>query len=456
MREKSAAAPSSEATPPGAPGAQRAAPGAEVRARAIAALLSVDAGEQGSQAALQTVLDKPWPLQGADRGLCTELVYGVLRRQRSLDRWLGPSCKHGLVSMPASSLAALRLGAYQLTELDRVPAFAAVDATLQALKGISGPRSPAIGFVNAVLRSVAGRAASGDRPDSDDLPPWMGQCIAEFAEDAGADPAELQAAFHLAAPTHLQLLGDGLRGRADLEQAGVETVELPIPGALLVRGGAALLAAGLGHSYLVQDAGSAAVAAYVAARPGLKVLDLCAGRGVKSAALAAQGAEVTAVDLSADKLANAQELCQQAGAPLHLVLAADASMPLPLPPESFDAVLVDAPCTGLGTLRRRPEIRHRRRAADLWGMAALQDAIADQAVRMLRPGGVLILATCSVARQEGPLWVAGVLKRHPELQLDPGDFPWAAPFLGRDGMLRTHPLRAGMDGFFAARLVKKG
>lgn len=456
MREPTTAAPESADTPTTGASAHRGAPGAEARARAIAALLSVEAGEQGSQTALQTVLDKPWPLQGADRGLCTELVYGVLRRQRSLDRWLGPSCKHGLVSMPPSSLAALRLGAYQLTELDRVPAFAAVDATLQALKGMVGPRSPAIGFVNAVLRSVAGRAARGDRPDSDDLPPWMSQCIAEFAQDAGADPVQLQAAFHLAAPTHLQLLGDGVRGRADLEQAGVETVELPIPGALLVRGGAALLAAGLGHSYLVQDAGSAAVAAYVAAQPGMKVLDLCAGRGVKSAVLAAQGAAVTAVDLSAEKLSSAQQLCQQAGAPLQEVLAADASMPLPLPEGSFDAVLVDAPCTGLGTVRRRPEIRHRRRAADLWGMAALQDAIADQAVRMVRPGGVVILATCSVARQEGPLWVAGVLKRHPELSLDPGTFSWAAPFLGGDGMLRCHPLHAGMDGFFAARLVKAG
>ena len=132
MREPTAAKSESAA----GNGDHRSAAGAEARARAIAALLSVEAGEQGSQAALQTVLDSPWPLQGADRGLCTELVYGVLRRQRSLDRWLGPSCKHGLVSMPPSSLAALRLGAYQLTELDRVPAFAAVDATLEALKGI--------------------------------------------------------------------------------------------------------------------------------------------------------------------------------------------------------------------------------------------------------------------------------------------------------------------------------
>ncbi len=451
-----------ETTPParrpaaeGADQGPSAAPGAAARARAIAALLSVESGEQGSQTALQTVLDQPWPLQGADRSLCTELVYGVLRRQRSLDRWLGASCKHGLVSMPASSLAALRVGAYQLTELDRVPAFAAVDATLQALKGMVGARSPAIGFANAVLRSLAARAERGDRPDSDDLPEWMVQSIGEFAEDAGVEPKELQSAFRAAAPTHLQLLGDGQRGREDLAQAGVETVELPVPGALMVRGGAALAAVGLGHSYLVQDGGSTAVAAYVAARPGLKVLDLCAGRGVKSAALAAAGAQVTAVDLSADKLRQAEELCRQVGAPLDQAIAADASAELPLDPASFDVVLVDAPCTGLGTLRRRPEIRHRRRAADLWGMAALQAAIADQAAKMVKPGGVIILATCSVARLEGPLWVQGVLQRHPELRLEPGDLPWTQAFLSRDGMLRSHPLIAGMDGFFAARLVRQ-
>jgi 16S rRNA (cytosine967-C5)-methyltransferase len=164
---------------------------------------------------------------------------------------------------------------------------------------------------------------------------------------------------------------------------------------------------------------------------------------------------VTAVDVGAAKLIDAELLCRRAGHPLEATLVTDAAATIPLPQASFDAVLVDAPCTGLGTLRRRPEVRHRRFAADLMRMADLQRRILAHAAPLCRPGGVLVFATCSFAVEEGPLVVDAFLHDHPEFQRDPGEQPWVRPLLDARGDLRTHPLLGGMDAFQAVRLRRR-
>ena len=136
-------------------------------------------------------------------------------------------------------------------------------------------------------------------------------------------------------------------------------------------------------------------------------------------------------------------------------LACDATGPLPLAAGSFDAVLVDAPCSALGTLRRRPEVRHRRQAADLLRLADLQGRMLRQAANLLRPGGVLVHATCSIAAEEGPLVVDRFLREDKRFERDPGDAPWLTGLLDGRGDLRTHPLWHGVDGFQAVRLRKK-
>lgn len=429
--------------------------GVAVRVAALEALCAVETAQLGSQAALQPALAA---LRGPDRGLCTELVYGVLRRQRSLDRWIAPDCDRGLVAMDAKVLTALRLGAYQLTEMSRIPPFAAVDATTEACKRGKGWHRGSVGFVHAVLRKLAARAHDQQRPDHDDLPPWLATRVADFATDLELDGAALATAFGQAAPVHVQILGPADQTAAAAENlltAGVLRAPLQVPGAWLADGAVALQHRDYGKKFLVQDAASAAVVRWLNPQPGWRVLDLAAGRGVKAALLATLGAQVTAVDTAAEKLQSALELCAAVGAPLVQTVVADAGGVLPFADASFDAVLVDAPCTGLGTLRRRPEIRHRRRAADLVAMAAVQLRLAATAARLVRPGGVVMLATCSFAREEGPLWLQQVLRDHPLLARSEFAPQWAERLLDRNGDLRTHPLIEGMDAFFAARLHRQ-
>ncbi len=425
------------------------ATGAVLRERALRALLAVDLQELGSQAALNQALAAEPPLPPNDRRLCTELVYGVLRRQRALDRWIAPACQRGLYDMAPAVLVALRLGAYQLCELQRVPAYAAVDATVEACKTTPEFPAKALGFVHAVLRQLARQSAEGHLPDRDDLPPWIDQRVADLARDLQLDTDALRQAFQGMAPLHLHALTP--HGFAGLRKSGIPLVDLTVPGTVQAPA-EALHHPDFAKHFVAQDAASAAITEWLEPRPGQAVLEVAAGRGVKSACMAAAGAQVTALDLAPAKLAEASELARQLGSPLHQTLAADATQPLPLGDAQFDAVLVDAPCSGLGTLRRRPEIRHRRRAADLVGLAQIQDQIADQAARHVRPGGTLLLATCSIAAEEGPQWCQRFMIKHPEFKLDPGVLPWLQPLLTGPGWLRTHPLQDGMDGFFAARL----
>ncbi len=430
---------------------------ADARGRALAALLAVDVDGQGTQYALRQALDTEPPLHGPDRALATELVYGVQRKRRPLDAWIATAATRGLYAMEAPVLEALRLGAYQLAYLPRVPRFAAVHATVEASKALVPQRQ--IGFLHAVLRGLARQAETGRVLEGEELPAWISLRIAEFAERSGLDPVALQAAFLGPAPLHVHAVGGDDQVLAALVAEGLPVQPLKnvaVPGVGEVTGGGVFgSAAFAARRVLAQDAGSAAVVEWLGAQPGMRVADIAAGRGVKSLCLTSRGAEVTAVDVGSDKLVDAELLCRRAGHPLHATLVADAAAGIPLPRQAFDAVLVDAPCTGLGTLRRRPEVRHRRYAADLLRMGDLQRRILEQAAPLCRPGGVLLFATCSFAAEEGPQVVSGFLSHHPEFERDPGTAAWALPLLDAQGDLRTHPLLGGMDAFQAVRLRRR-
>ena len=437
-----------------APHGRAPAPGTDVRQRALRALLAVDEAGYGTQQALRHALNDPPPLQGADRALATELVYGVERRRRPLDAWIEGSCAKGLYPLEAPALAALRLGAYQLAYLERIPDFAAVNATIDAARAYVPER--AIGFVHAVLRTLARRGMAGDLPVGDDLPPWLRRRVTDLAATLGLDPEALQSAFRGAAPLHLHAIGPAAAVESALKAAGVPIeplADVAIPGVWRSEGGTLFQSEPFAQrQVLAQDAASAAVTEWLDVQPDWQVADLAAGRGVKSVALAAHGAKVTAVDIDAAKLAEAQRLGETAGYPLHATVVADGAAEMPLPHGQFDAVLLDAPCTGLGTLRRRPEIRHRRQAADLLRMADLQGRMLVRAADLVKPGGLLLFATCSFAFEEGPHVLERFLRNRPEFQRDPGPALWVRPLLDQNGDLRTHPLLAGMDAFFGARL----
>jgi len=428
------------------------------RSRALRALCAIERDGAGSQPALRAALDTPAALQGPDRGLATELVYGVLRKRRGLDAWIGAASTRGLYKMQIEDLCALRLGAYQLAWLPRIPGFAAVHATVDAVRGLVS--APSLGFIHAVLRRLADETARGGRPDVRDLPPWIEHRVAAFALDVGCDPAAMTEAFCQPAPMHVHVLAEDPGGAAAqaLRDAGMPLEPLDntaIPGVWRSTGGGLFLSdAFAARRVVAQDAASAAVAQWLDVQPGEQVVDVAAGRGIKSLALAARGGLVTAIDLDAAKLQSAAQLCETAGYPLQATQAADATQDLGMPLAAFDRVLVDAPCTGLGTLRRRPEIRHRRRATDIVRMSLLQQAILERAAALCRPGGALVFATCSFAQEEGPLVVDDFLRRHPEFRRSPGPQQWMAPLLDARGDLRSHPLIDGMDAFYAARLAR--
>ena len=432
---------------------------ADPRLRAAQALVLVEQDGLGSQLALRDVLDAQPPLAGPDRGLCTELVYGVLRRRRALDRWLETSCRQGLYDLDEPALAILRLGALQLADL-RIPPHAAVHATVETAKRLLAHKQ--ISFVHAVLRDVARRMLTGDRPTHDDLPAWLARRVDAWAVRAHVDPQVLARAQSLPAPLFVHALdGDGARLIADLAAEGVTIAPLEgltAPGVGRVAEGRFLQSqVFVARRALAQDAASAAVVEWLAAsvEPGMQVADIAAGHGVKSARLVHTGAQVTAIDQNADKLLQAAQLCEQIGQPLAATIAGDATQALGIAPETFDAILLDAPCTALGTLRRRPELRHRRMAADILRMAELQARLLKQAAIWLKPGGVLLYAVCSFTEEEGPRQIADFLAAHPDFQRAPGNADWLQGWLNADGDLATSPALGGVDGFYAARLQKR-
>lgn len=433
---------------------------ADPRLRAAQALVMIEQDGLGSQSALREVLDLQPPLAGPDRGLCTGLVYGVLRRRRSLDRWLETSCRQGLYELEEASLAILRLGALQLADL-RIPPHAAVHATVETAKKLLPHKQ--IGFVHAVLRSISQRFLDGDRPDDHDLPDWLARRVHAWALRMHVDPALLEQAISQPAPLFVHALdGDGDRMAADLLEEGVviEPLDgLSVPGVGRVADGRFLQSQVFAHRRaLAQDAASAAVVEWLvdwlATQPGKNVADIAAGHGVKSARLTQTGGQVTAIDQNGDKLLHAAQLCTQTGHPLAATITGDATKDLGIAPESFDAILLDAPCTALGTLRRRPELRHKRMAADILRMADLQSRLLRQAAKWLRPGGVLLYAVCSFTDEEGPQQISDFLAQHANFQRIPGDAEWLKGWLDDHGDLASTPLHAGVDGFFAARLQK--
>ena len=424
---------------------------------AIDALVDVDGGARANEVVAARLAGSG--LDGRDRAFVTELVYGTVRMRRACD-WLvnrhvrvgqapprsGPSARgaaraassahgaaraassahgaaraassaHGAARAASSAhgaaraldppvRAGLRVGAYQLAFLG-TPAHAAVAATVAEIDG-SGR-----GLVNAVLRRVAEGLAAGplrwpDLATELSYPDWI---VDLFFADLGATD-----------------------GRAAL-------VQMDQPASATVRA----------DGY-IQDRASQLVAAHVGARAGERVLDMCAAPGGKATALASAGAMVVAVDIDAGRAARVGANAARLGLAGISVVVADGEHP-PLAPASFDRVLVDAPCSGLGVLRRRPDARWRVRPDDLPRLAALQRRLLGSAADLLRPGGVLVYSVCTISRAETAgidRWLAAT---RPDLvALPPPEASWRPA--GRGALLFPHT--EGTDGMFVLTLRSTG
>jgi 16S rRNA (cytosine967-C5)-methyltransferase len=410
----------------------------------------VDPTREAAFDLLTAVLDRRRPLEEAldalpelaprDRAAAHRLAAAVLRRMGTLDAVMEP---HLRKAPPDPVRHVLRIGVAGLLLLD-TPAHAAV-ATAVALAR-ARRLMPFAGMVNAVLRRVGegGHALlvelDGPRLDT---PAWLWTSWGERARAiALAHQHEAPLDVTLGPGTAMALGGEVLPTGSVRFPAGTRVSD--VPG--FDRG-----------DCWVQDAGAALPAALLAARPGERVADLCAAPGGKSAQLAAAGASVTAVERDPVRLARLRENFRRWRLEAEIVHA-DATTWAPALP--FDAVLLDAPCSATGTIRRHPDVPHIKRPRDVRALTETQDRLLVAAASMLRPGGRLVYSVCSLQPEEGVARVQAALARG-DLRLDPftpAELVALPEALTEQGHLRTLPCmwaeRGGMDGFFAARLIK--
>lgn len=360
------------------------------RMAALRALLLIEEGVHADEALAELA-----PKEGADRGLAWHLTLGVLRRRGALDAALAGFSKRPISSMDPVPRNALRIGLFE-GALSRTAAHAAVDQAVEACRAAG--QGHASGFVNAILRKAIAAGLSDD--PFLDLPPWLaerwrgwGPWVARLAvqpplsgvaRDPGYRPSpEVEPAFAAGAPVRDAFVWGGQRGAVE-----------HLPG----------FAEGL---WWVMDPSAAAVADLVldalgedGKGRGARVLDACSAPGGKALRLAAAGCEVLATDLSAQRLERVQEGARRTG--LSVTARAHDWLSGPAPDlGAFDAVLVDAPCTGLGVVRRHPEIRWLRRPTDPAAMAQRQLPLLRHAAQRVAPGGALIYAVCSPCPEEG-------------------------------------------------------
>jgi 16S rRNA (cytosine967-C5)-methyltransferase len=389
---------------------------------------------------LEEALDAAHPADPRDRAAAHRLAAAVLRRMGSLDAVLDPLLQR---APPDGVRHILRLGAAGLLLLD-TPAHAAV-ATAVALAR-ARRLTPFAGLVNAVLRKVAaaGTAAldglDGPRLDT---PAWLWASW-------GANARAIAEAHALEAPLDLSL-----RPGAAVPEGGalLPTGSVRLPAGTRVQD----LPGFAEGAFWVQDAAAALPARLLGVRPGERAADLCAAPGGKTAQLAATGAHVTAIERDPGRLRRLHENLARLQLPVEVVQADALAW---TPPALLDAVLLDAPCSATGTIRRHPDVMRLKRPRDVQDLAAGQDRLLAAATRMLRPGGRLVYAVCSLQPEEGQARVAAAL---PGLRPDPvraEELPDLAAALTSEGWVRTHPGlwpdRGGMDGFFIARFVRDG
>jgi 16S rRNA (cytosine967-C5)-methyltransferase len=445
-------------------------------ARRLAAevLLRVEQGGAFANLALDGALRSAGVLEPREVALCTELTYGTLRWQLQLDRALAAHSDRPPAELDPPVRAALRVSAFELLHHPRVPAHAAVDQGVELVRSLGLAR--AAGYANAVLRRLSETRAPPPPPlrEVDPIghvaavtahPRWL---VERWANWLGVDEAEkLCAANQQQSPAVLRVarrratrerVQDALRAM-DIES----TAGRYSPDALILGPGAPPALDIEGHDeglFQAQDEAAQLVSLFAAPPPGSRVLDACAAPGAKACHLAELGAgTVVAVDLHARKAKQVEEAGRRLGLPEVRAVAADATLPIP-GEDRFDVALVDAPCSGFGTLRRHPEVKLRRTPEDVDRLAALQAKLLGQVAGEVKPGGLLVYSVCTLTPEECDEQVQRFLSGNPGFLLERPPRGWALPpaetdCIDREGRLRTSPDRTGTDGFFAVRLRKE-
>jgi 16S rRNA (cytosine967-C5)-methyltransferase len=454
------------------PGSTRGDGGtAIVRDAAISVLARVDRDEAFADIVLDRALREARFSDPRDRGLLTELVMGTLRRRGTIDFALLPFLSRPLEQTDAYVRNALRVGAYQLF-YTRVPDRAALNETVAAVKAARG--GGAGGFVNAVLRGIIRAGKVPVLPPEGDPRrlPAEGSAPRDLVDAFGTSLGETEAREYLAAclekppfavrANPFRVATDALAGRFADEGREPAPCRFAPDGFVLGKPAPVFSdAAFLEGAYLVMDEGAQLIAALLRPEPGERILDACAAPGGKTthlSALAGGKAEILAADVSAPRLRMLREVVTRTGAPGIRTALHDLTR-APLTPSSglFDKVLVDAPCTGMGVIRRNPDAKWRFRPDDPRRMARVQAAILRNAWEAVRKGGLLVYCTCSPFTEEDEEVVGTFLAERPAAAVAgrPDGWPGPADAWTADGFLRLSPHRHGTDAFFAA-LFRKG
>ena len=434
------------------------------RVTALRVLVSCRTNGAWADAALKAQLSRDG-LTGPDAALCSRIVYGVLQNQLLLDHYLTAFCSQKPGHLQTPLLDILRIGAYQILFLDKIPDSAAVNTSVELAKIFK--RGQASGLVNAVLRKVSKNKDSLPAiPDRDaekylsikySHPKWL---VKRLLTLLGREETEqFLAANNGVAPLTVQV--NPLKTTqealvAELEESGVTvTAHSWIPGCLELSGTGDLTAlpAFREGKFLVQDPAARLVSLVAGVTPGEKVLDVCAAPGGKSfsAAFAMEDrGEIVSCDLHENKLKRIREGAERLGLTCVSTEACDGRVRREEWENRFDTVLVDAPCSGLGIIRKKPDTRYKR-PDDLFTLPVVQAAILDNAAAYVRPGGTLIYSTCTILPEENEQVVDAFLADHPEYMTDSVTLPNGETA----HQLTLWPQRHQTDGFYICRMKRK-
>ena len=450
--------------------------GGDSRHAAVTLLLAIERREMPADQLLDQTLTQP-ALESRDRALLMELVYGVLRHRLTLDWRLNRIAAKPVERLPAPVRTILRLGAYQLLLLTKVPAHAAIDTSVRLAKRVRrGPGADWGGFVNANLRALSREPAPSWPDPTEDpcgalsvryaCPPWL---AGRWLERDGFAQAERLCAQTQDIPP-LTLRVNTLRTTQSrmvelLRQAGREAACCSVSpvGLTLAKQGPVTEIPGYAEGlFYVEDEAAQLVPLILDPQPGERILDVCAAPGGKTTHLAAlmqNRGSLVAADRDSERLELVRANCRRLGMGIVEPVTVDFTAPnvSRLGPEPFDRILVDAPCSALGVLRRHPEAKWHKTEQLVSEAQRMQMAIVEQAARLLRAGGVMVYSTCSTESEENERVVDRLCEVHPEFSREPVT-PWLPPngaaLVTARGDYSTRLNRHSMDGFYAARLRK--
>lgn len=433
------------------------------RAAAFKVLNRVEGGDAYADILLLKETEGLPPL---DASLATEIALGVLRWKLRLDYVIDRFASIKTRKLEHRVLNALRIGAYQLLFLTRVPASAAINESVKLLRR-DGPKKS--GFVNAVLRKMDSERSKIVFPEAADPvkrvsvlwshPEWI---VKRWVERYGIEDAEALCRANQEVPPRSVRVNTLRTSRevliSELAGKGYDVVPSRYsPSGIDIRGGGPLDASS--PSYYIQDEASQLIGLLLSPRPGSTVLDACSAPGGKTTHLAQlmeNSGEIIALDKHAQRLRSVEQAASRLGVNIIKTIEADSSLPLSFAGESsFDYILIDAPCSGLGVVRRSPDIKYRRKVEDIARLAGEQARLLDNVSRYLKKGGFLVYSTCTFEPEETDEAVGGFLERNRGYALDSAvsALPEAcAELIDDKGFFRAFPHRHGTDGFFGARL----